>query len=255
MIAVLSPAKKLDLEALPRSLPRTQPLLLSETKHLLPFAKQLSAADLQALMKLSPALAQLNYERFQKFSAKTPAGSKQAAFTFNGDTYAGLKAWDMDLDDCQFAQQHLLILSGLYGLLRPLDVIQPYRLEMGVKLASDRGSNLYQFWGKRLSERINRLAAKQACPALVNLASNEYFTAIDRTSLRLPVVTCVFKEGTGDTGKVIGFSAKRARGMMARFIVKNRLTKPEELKDFNDSGYRFVKGASAPDTLVFARPR
>ncbi len=255
MIALLSPAKKLDANPLSRQLPCTQPMLKTDTSRLVSIAKRLSVPELQALMKLSPGLAQLNHERFQAFGAKsTKQAGKPAMLLFAGDTYAGLKAWELDDDACHYAQRHLLILSGLYGLLRPLDIIQPYRLEMGSRLVTPRGTNLYQFWGKRIAQALNRCTSDD-CAAIVNLSSIEYFSAVDRASLHAPVLTCVFKEGTERTSRVIGFSAKKARGMMARFMIDHRVTKPTDLRDFNASGYRYSSKQSTSDTLVFLRPR
>lgn len=255
MIAVLSPAKKLDFESSPVEVRTTVPALAKDTRELLETTRQLTAKDLAQLMKLSGQLAKLNYERFQVLTPPAPkqANAKAAALAFMGDTYQGLRAWEFDADDLEFAQTHVRILSGLYGVLRPLDAIQPYRLEMGTRLSTGRGKSLYEFWGDKIAQRLTQEASEQEHGVIVNLASNEYFTAAQTKKLNVPVLTCVFKEVHGNSAKVVGFSAKRARGMMARFIVKQRLTEPGGLKDFNDAGYRYDAKNSTAEQLIFAR--
>lgn len=259
MLAVLSPAKKLDFAPLSEpthaALTPTVPALAKDTAALLQTTRQLKVADLQRLMKLSPSLAKLNFDRFQVMTppGKQRADAKPAALAFMGDTYQGLRAWEFDPDDFVFAQSHLRILSGLYGVLRPLDAIQPYRLEMGTRLATERGKTLYEFWGDKLAAVLSKEAKGNGSDVVVNLASSEYFTAVKPASLKPRVLTCVFKEVHGTTAKVVGFSAKRARGMMARYIVKHRLRDPDALKGFNDAGYRYDRRASSDDSWVFAR--
>ena len=254
MLAVLSPAKKLDFSLTPQPVPLTSPRMIRQTSELMKVARDLTSVDLKKLMKLSDGLARLNRGRFQNFApGGKPSGAKQAALAFSGDTYVGLSAWDFDAEDLDFAQEHLRILSGLYGLLKPLDAIQPYRLEMGTKLATPRGKNLYEFWGTRIAEAIDEELEGHSSPALINLASSEYFTAVDRKALKAPVIECVFQEVRGGQAKVIGLYAKRARGMMGRFIVKHRLTAHEQLKGFSEGGYGFVSGPSSAERLVFQR--
>ncbi len=255
MLAVLSPAKKLNFDPSEVQVPLTTPQLLKETRALSETTRQLEAKDLKSLMKLSDGLARLNFERFQSFDAKAtrPRGSKQAALAFDGDTYVGLRAREMSSDDLAFAQEHVWILSGLYGLLRPLDAIQPYRLEMGSRLATPRGKTLYDFWGNRLARALDRQLAQLGSDTLVNLASNEYFSAVPRPALKARVVTCVFKEMRGGQPKIISFSAKRARGTMARFIVEKRITDPDGLKRFREDGYRFVAKDSDAENWLFLR--
>lgn len=259
MLAVLSPAKKLDFEPSKLKLKVTKPLLSKDTAELLETTAALKTSDLKRLMKLSDSLAKLNYERFQSFEVAPKLGkaAKQAALAFAGDTYVGLSASDFDAEDFDYAQQHVRILSGLYGLLRPLDLIQPYRLEMGTTLPTGRGKDLYGFWGDRIAQTINKDAKKAAGkdgPVLVNLASNEYFKAANTAALGVPIIQCIFKEQRGQQAKVIGFSAKRARGMMARYIVKHRLSEAAGLKDFNETGYRFQPKQSSETDWVFVRP-
>ncbi len=257
MLALLSPAKKLDFDALSTPLPGTRPLLIRETEELMKTVRQLSAEDLSRLMKLSPALAELNFARFQRFSLsrRVRINTKQAALAFNGDTYVGLRAPQFEAADLAFAQEHLAILSGLYGLLRPLDLIQPHRLEMGTRLCTPRGNTLYAFWGDKIAKAVNKQVKRLSDPLVVNLASNEYYSAVAPSALKANVLTCVFKERRGGQSAVIGLYAKRARGMMARFIVQQRLEDPRGLRDFTDSGYRFDRRASTERELVFVRDR
>lgn len=254
MLAVLSPAKKLDFTPLAAPLPTTRPVLLRETEELMKTTRRLSAADLQSLMRLSTPLAELNYERFQAFSLSRRAlkGTKQAALAFDGDTYAGLRAREMSPEDLGWAQDRLRILSGLYGVLRPLDLIQPYRLEMGTRLANPRSANLYGFWGDKIAQALDKQASKLPYPQVVNLSSKEYFTAAG-PHLKTSVLTCTFLERRGSEARVIGFCAKRARGMMARFMIQGRFERPEALKDFRESGYRLDRRRTTGDEYVFVR--
>jgi len=256
MLAIISPAKKLDFETEALSSKHTQPQFLDHSEILVEAARRLSRAELARTMKLSDKLADLNYHRFKAFSRPfNLANAKQAAMVFNGDTYVGLEAATLDKDDMAFAQDHLRILSGLYGLLRPLDLIQPYRLEMGAKFQPPKGENLYGFWDGHLTDAINKVTAKQADSSVINLASNEYFKAVHEDGLNGPVITPVFKEVKDRTAKVLGLFAKRARGSMARYIIKNRLQSPDGLKSFNEGGYVFQPAMSDDKSWVFTRPQ
>lgn len=255
MLVLLSPAKKLDFTATKLPIRETQPRMLADTRALLRPVRALSEEELQALMGLSHSLAELNHERFQVLTddPKKASESRAAAFAFRGDTYVGLNADGLDADDLRFAQDHVRILSGLYGLLRPMDRIQPYRLEMGVRLHTERGERLYDFWGDRIAKAIAADARKLGDRTLVNCASTEYFTAARAEHTGLQVITPVFKELRGGKPKIISFAAKRARGMMARYIVKNRLKDPEALKHFTEDGYRHAPGLSHGHEWVFLR--
>lgn len=256
MLAVLSPAKKLDWSRSFPALPPTLPVLGKDTKELLARTRDLSAKDLARMMKLSPQLSKLNFDRFQVLEApgrRPSATSRMAALAFDGDTYQGLRAWEFDAEELRFAQDHVRILSGLYGVLRPLDAIQPYRLEMGVRLDTARGGTLYDFWGDRIARRLHEDVKGHEHALIVNLASTEYFGAVRQKALAAPVLNCVFKEIRGGVARVIGFSAKRARGMMARYIVQQRIRKPEALKDFAEAGYRYDAKSSSGTDWVFSR--
>ena len=255
MLAIVSPAKKLDFSDLPRPLPHSKPDFADDAQALVKTARRLSRPKLRKLMKLSAPLAELNYQRFQNHAEElTPGNAKQAALAFAGDTYAGLDSASLDDGDLAFAQNHLRILSGLYGLLRPLDLIQPYRLEMGSRLATRHGKTLYDFWGGRLAAAIDEQLAGHEQPVLVNLASSEYFKAVAAKSLRARVITPAFKEASNGSAKVIGFFAKRARGAMARYMIQNRLERPEDLKAFAADGYEYQEKLSEADNWVFTRP-
>jgi len=254
MLAVISPAKKLDFESEPHSQEHTQPQFLDKADILVDRARRLSRAKLGRTMRLSDKLADLNFQRFQDFSTPfTLANAKQAAWAFNGDTYVGLDATNLDPADLDFAQGHLRILSGLYGLLRPLDLIQPYRLEMGARFKPPRADNLYGFWDGPLTAAINEATAKQEDRSVINLASVEYFKAVHEENLIGPVITPVFKEVKSGVAKVLGMFAKRARGAMARYIIKNRLESPEQLKSFDADGYAHRPDLSEGNTWVFTR--
>lgn len=256
MLALLSPAKKLDFAPADPGLPHSRPRFAADTESLIEVARGLAPSDLQGLMSLSDALAELNFERFQQLSTSRRArkGRKQAVLAFAGDVYVGLSAPTMDEDSLSFAQQHLRILSGLYGLLRPLDLIQPYRLEMGTRLRTSRGRDLYAFWGDRIRAAIASELSSHACPVVVDLASQEYAKAARLPDLGARVVTPLFKERRGRQLKTISFAAKRARGMMARFLVEQRIDHPEGLLGFDDDGYQLDEGLSDDDTWVFVRP-
>ena len=252
MYIVVSPAKKLHAE--PKMLNVGQaPFFADDTQELLGIMKQKTAQDLEELMKISQKLGLLNYGRYQSFALPFQAkNSSSVLYTFAGDTYVGLQADDFSADDIAFADQHLGILSGLYGLLRPSDWMQEYRLEMGTKLDNQRGRNLYQFWGQKIADRINQLLPEKE-PVLVNLASNEYFKAVDAQNLKARILTPVFKEQKNGVYKIISFSAKRARGTMARYIIKNRIVDPEQLKDFAEDNYCFQAELSSENEWVFTR--
>lgn len=255
VIVLLSPAKRLDFEPSP-AFPLTTPELLKETRTLHQTTSQLKPADLKRLMKLSDTLARLNHQRFQEFDPgkQRPPGSKQAALAFDGDTYVGLRAREFSPDEMQFAQEHVAILSGLYGLLRPLDAILPYRLEMGTRLSTPRGSSLYDFWGDRIAKKINQRLKQSGGRVVLNCASQEYFGVIPEGALSVPVVTPVFKELRGGQAKIVSFSAKRARGMMARYVIQNRITEAEAVKKFKEDGYKFVSKESTATHWLFQRP-
>lgn len=254
MLVLISPAKKLDFERANAPDKATELQFQSDTKALLKTIRAQKASDLKTLMKLSDDLSELNYKRFQSLSFPfTPDNAKQAAFAFNGDTYAGLDAPTLSDDDLDYAQEHVRILSGFYGVVRPLDLIQPYRLEMGTRLTTPRGENLYDFWGDRLAKGLNAELSSHAHPVIINAASNEYFKAINRKCLKYPVITPVFKDVKGDIAKVIGFSAKKARGMMARFVSQNRLDTPEQIKNFDLAGYEYQPNLSSETEYHFYR--
>jgi cytoplasmic iron level regulating protein YaaA (DUF328/UPF0246 family) len=253
MFCVVSPAKKLDFDTPAPTLDITQPVMLEDTVELSETTRGLSRADLSQLMKISEKLADLNYARFQAFSTPFDENNaKPAALAFSGDTYVGLDAQSLSEEDFGFAQDHFGILSGFYGLLRPLDLIQPYRLEMGTRLANPRGNNLYDFWGSQIAERINEVNGDGV---LVNCASNEYFKAVDKKALNGTVITPVFKEIKSGVAKTIGLMAKRARGTMARYIIQNRIEDAEALKDFSESGYVYREDLSKGNDWVFTAER
>lgn len=256
MLTVISPAKRLDetRSDLPAGLTPTEPKFAADAAKLARIARGLKVAELRALMGISEPLAKLNAERFRAFRANpAPEAVKPAAFCFDGDTYSGLEARTMDADALRWAQGRLHILSGLYGLLRPLDLIQPYRLEMGSRLANAKGPDLYAFWGNRIAKALNAAAEEAATTVLLNCASQEYFGAVDRKALKLRVVTPVFLEGRGAEAKVISFFAKKARGAMARFVAENRLADVADLRLFTTGGYAFDPERSEGDTMVFLR--
>lgn len=254
MLFVISPAKSLNFAAAPVHTPLTLPALRSETAELAKTTRKLRTGDLKRLMSISDQLALLNRERFQAFDADSEDGL-QAAFAFNGDVYQGLSARTLDKTGLKWAQDHLRILSGLYGVLRPLDAIQPYRLEMGVRLKTRRGKNLYDFWRETIAANLNQAAESMKDPTLVNLASQEYFAAVDRKALTLPVLTCHFREEVEGEARLISFFAKKARGLMARYAIDNRIGRPADLKGFDTDGYRFQASLSTDTDWVFSRPK
>ena len=256
MLALISPAKKLDAEKEPPLGDFTMPQLLDNSEELVGTVKGLGKSQLKALMNLSDALTELNHARYERYSTPfSPLNAKQAVFMFRGDTYVGLDADTLSKDDLTYAQNHLGILSGLYGMLRPLDLIQPYRLEMGSKLPTQRGKDLYDFWGSQLTDACNEVTASHENRTVVSLASKEYIGAIQPQDLAGPFVTCHFKEIRDGVPKTIGFVAKKARGRMARFMVQNRVETEDDLKGFGEDGYAFEPGLSNDEDLVFVRNR
>ena len=253
MLILISPAKNLNFDPVDRDLEVSQPRFLKETRELAKTAKALSKGELKQLMNLSDKLADLNYARFQAFKTPfTEDNAKPAVLAFAGDVYQGLEAATMTPADLSWAQDHLRILSGFYGLLRPLDLMQPYRMEMGRSLKTAKAKDLYGFWGDKLTKRIN--ADLNGGETLINLASNEYFGAVDPKKIKGQIITPQFKEIRDGKARFISFSAKKARGLMARHIIDKRIESPEGLKTFRRDGYRFNKGLSKGATWVFTRP-
>ncbi len=252
MLVVISPAKRLDWTERDRRRDRTA--FAADAARLARTARNLTLKDLKGLMDLSSDLARLNRDRFRAFAdAPEAEATRPAALAFAGDTYLGLEAASLDAEELDWAQEHLRILSGLYGLLRPRDAIQPYRLEMGSRLKTRRGASLYDYWGDRLAGALNAQGAALGTEVLVNCASQEYFGAVPRRALKLRVVTPVFMEETGGAPRIVSFHAKRARGAMARFIVQNRLTDPAALTGFDSGGYGYRADLSEPGRPVFTR--
>ncbi|MDH4654462.1 MULTISPECIES: peroxide stress protein YaaA [unclassified Pseudomonas] len=254
MLLVISPAKTLDYETPPVTSRFTQPEYLDHAQELIQQLRELSPAQIAELMHLSDKLAGLNAARYGSWHPDfTPGNAKQALLAFKGDVYTGLNAEDFVEADFDFAQQHLRMLSGLYGLLRPLDLMQPYRLEMGTKVVNARGKDLYAFWGERISGWLNEALAAQGDDILLNLASNEYFSSVKRKALNARIIDTEFKDLKNGQYKIISFYAKKARGLMARYVIKERLQDPAGLKDFSYQGYRYSAEHSKPDSLVFLR--
>ncbi|MCW8330090.1 peroxide stress protein YaaA [Photobacterium sp. SDRW27] len=254
MLIVVSPAKTLDYESLLVTQTYTLPELAEHSAELIEVCRQLTPMDIASLMKVSDKIAGLNAARFAEWQPEfTPDNARQAVLAFKGDVYTGLAAETMSEDDFAYAQKHLRMLSGLYGLLRPLDLMQPYRLEMGTKLANPRGTNLYQFWGDIITDKLNSALEEQGDKVLVNLASNEYFKSVKPKQLDAQLITPVFKDCKNGNYKVISFYAKKARGMMARYIIENKIESVEALKQFDVAGYYFVPAESTDKELVFKR--
>lgn len=254
MLIVVSPAKTLDYESPLATTTFTQPELTAQAAELIEVCRDLTPAEIASLMKVSDKIAGLNAARFGEWLPTfTPDNARQAILAFKGDVYTGLAADTMTEADFAYAQQHLRMLSGLYGLLRPLDLMQPYRLEMGTKLANPRGTNLYQFWGDIITDKLNEALAEQGDDILVNLASNEYFKSVKAKKLAGTIITPVFKDAKNGTYKIISFYAKKARGMMARYILENQVDSIDGLKAFDGAGYYFVPGESTANELVFKR--
>jgi cytoplasmic iron level regulating protein YaaA (DUF328/UPF0246 family) len=254
MLIVLSPAKTLDYDTPAATDEYSLPAFIEHSAELIETLKTLSPVQISSLMDISDALAVLNVTRYASWSRKfTKKNAKQAIFAFNGDVYEGLDAASLSAKQLDYAQSHIRILSGLYGLLRPLDLMQPYRLEMGTRLANPRGKDLYAFWGSLATETLNAVMAKQKSKALVNLASEEYFKVVKPKLLNADIINPVFEDWKGGKYKIISFYAKRARGMMARYAALKGITQPEKLKTFNMEGYAFVADASTERDWVFRR--
>jgi len=252
MLTVISPAKSLDMS--PTALAATEPAFQTDANRLARTARNLTLRQIKALMDLSDDLARLNRDRFRAFQDEPDASvTKPAVLAFNGDTYQGLEAKTLEPEDLDWAQDRLCILSGLYGLLRPRDAIQPYRLEMGSRLKTRRGRTLYDYWGDTISKALNARAAEVGATVLLNCASQEYFTAAARKSLKLHVITPQFLEVKDGRARMVSFFAKRARGAMARFVVENRVTAPEAILAFGAGGYAYDPAQSEPDRPVFIR--
>lgn len=254
MMFLLSPAKSLDYETPPSSKRHTLPQFTDASAALIEVLQPYTPAQIGSLMSLSDALASLNVGRYAAWDREfTADNSKQAVLAFNGDVYEGLDASSLSQADLDWAQTHLGILSGLYGILRPLDWMQPYRLEMGTKLPNPRGKDLYAWWGDTLAEYLNEQLALQGDNVIVNLASQEYFKSVKRKALKARVVDCVFEDWKGGKFKIISFHAKRARGLMARYAIKQRAQTPSDLRSFDAEGYAYDAAVSEPDRLVFRR--
>ncbi|MCQ4346112.1 peroxide stress protein YaaA [Pseudomonas stutzeri] len=254
MLMVISPAKTLDYSTPPTIARHTLPEHLDHAAELVAQLRELTPAQIAELMHLSDKLAGLNAARFAQWSTDcTLDNAKQALLAFKGDVYTGLDAESFDEGDFDFAQRHLRMLSGLYGVLRPLDLMQPYRLEMGTRLANARGKDLYAFWGERIGQWLSQALAEQGDDVLLNLASNEYFAAVKRPALAARVVDTEFRDLKNGQYKIVSFYAKKARGLMARYAIQNRLRDPEALKAFDLAGYYYAEQHSAPDRLVFLR--
>ena len=254
MLIVISPAKTLDFETPPTVLSFTIPDLLTDSAELIDELREYEPYRLSELMGISPKLAELNSNRYHAWSLPfTGSNAKQSVLAFKGDVYAGLDADNLSQDDLQYAQDHLRILSGLYGVLKPLDLMQPYRLEMGTKLKTRCGKDLYDFWQDRIHAAINAELVNQEDPVLVNLASNEYFKSVKAGKLQARIITPVFKEKRNGEFKMITFFAKKARGLMSRYIIRNRLADPEDIKGFDLEDYRYNEALSSADRPVFTR--
>jgi uncharacterized protein len=254
MLIVISPAKTLDYETPPVIKTHSKPAMLKQSRQLIDNLRNYSALDLAELMKLSMKLAELNFERYHDWRPPfTPRNAKQAALAMKGEVYTGLDAETLSEADFDYAQRHLRILSGLYGVLKPLDLIQPYRLEMGTKLSNARGKDLYAFWGEEITRAINHALKDQGDDILINLASNEYYKSIKPKLIEGRIITPQFKEKKDGSYRMIGVFAKRARGLMSRYIIENRLQDPADIKAFRQAGYRFSRQQSKDDQWVFIR--
>lgn len=256
MIITLSPSKGQDFIEPAKTKKHTTPVALDDSQLLIKELRKVKVGELQDLMSVSENIAKLNVDRVKKFTTPfTSSNAKQAIFAFKGDVYSGINIEEFSADDLAYAQKHLRILSGLYGCLRPLDLIQPYRLEMKTKLKNPRGENLYQFWDERITDRLNAELAKQQEPVLVNLASNEYFKSVKTKLLKGRLLNINFKETKDGKTRIVAIFAKRARGMMTNYVLRNRIEKPEDLKKFKVAGYRFSKADSDENQWTFVRPQ
>jgi cytoplasmic iron level regulating protein YaaA (DUF328/UPF0246 family) len=254
MLLLLSPAKKLDYDSPVRTSLHSEPLFMEPASGLIDVLKKKSVSQVAALMDLSDKLALLNAGRYASWTPRSDrTSSRQAALAFNGDVYQGLDAASLSDAQLKWAQDHVVILSGLYGVLRPLDLIQPYRLEMGTRLATHKGHTLYSYWGPTIAHYLNGRLQKQRRPLVLNLASEEYFKSVDLKTLRAPVAHCIFQDFKNGTWKVISFHAKKARGLMARFVIEKRIGSVAGLKAFSAGGYAFDAGQSTDSRLVFKR--
>lgn len=254
MLALISPAKTLDYESALPTDQHTLPRLLEHSQQLIDVSRKLSASEIASLMSVSEKIAQLNVARFREWQPEFNfSNARQAIFAFKGDVYTGLDAYDLTSQDLEFAQTHLRMLSGLYGLLRPLDLMMPYRLEMGTKLANARGHNLYEFWGDKITQLVNADLEEANSDLLVNLASDEYYKSVKESKVKAEIIKPVFLDQKNGKYKVISFYAKKARGLMARYIIQNQLNRVEDLKSFNIDGYYFDAVSSIQGELVFKR--
>ncbi len=255
MLILISPAKTLDYQSKLATERFTQPELLDHSQQLIKVARKLSAAQISSLMGVSDKIASLNATRFHDWQPDfTPDNARQAILAFKGDVYTGLQAETFSEDDFDFAQRHLRMLSGLYGVLRPLDLMQPYRLEMGIKLETKKGGNLYHFWGDTITQKLNGAMEAQGDDVVINLASDEYFRSVNTQALKGKIIKPVFLDEKNGTYKVISFYAKKARGLMSRYIIQNRLTQPCQLRGFDSDGYRYDAESSSDNEWVFKRP-
>ena len=254
MIFLLSPAKSLDYETPLGDQPHTLPMFVPQSKELIAVLRTQSPQQIAELMSLSDKLSALNVARYLAWSPKaTPKNARQAVLAFNGDVYDGLDAKTLTPDDLAWAQDHVCILSGLYGVLRPLDLMQPYRLEMGTRLSNPGGKDLYQFWGTQIADYLNTRLRSDVSPVVINLASQEYFKAVDTKALKARVVECVFQDYSAGQYKIVSFFAKRARGLMARYAATHRLVQPEQRRAFDLDGYAWAAAESTSERLVFRR--
>ncbi|MDH5392404.1 MAG: peroxide stress protein YaaA [Gammaproteobacteria bacterium] len=254
MLIVVSPAKKLDYDTPAKTKTSSMPEFLEHSQILIDRLRQFSAMDIAELMHLSMKLAELNFDRYADWSLPLSTdNAKQAMFAFKGDVYTGLDADSFSSADIKFAQKHFRMLSGLYGLLRPLDLMFPYRLEMGTRLDNERGKNLYEFWGSIITDAINKQLKASKSQHLINLASNEYFKSVKTKAINAEIITPAFKEYKNGEYKMIGIYAKKARGLLSRYIIQNQLSKPDDIKAFDEEGYTFNQKASKGNNWVFTR--
>ena len=252
MLILISPAKRMNLEDVIETSKVTEPFFIDEAETLVKKMRKRTPQEISKLMGISETLGKLNSQRFRDWS-KDQSGARQAIFTFDGDVYSGLNAYDLSVDDLKIAQKYLRILSGLYGVLRPLDYLHPYRLEMGTKIKIGQYENLYGFWSKEVTKRINQEIIESKSELILNLASNEYSKVIDRKVLSKRIIDVIFKDKKNGIYKVISFNAKKARGMMARFVIKNRIKDLKKIKNFRENGYIFSSEYSSANTLTFIK--